>query len=82
MEENPEGSWASIGAFVVNSKINQRPSRSKDKKSPYEIYFRNFNLDIKVSHQDLYEVIRNADGIFDDELVIMKNTDMDKEHKE
>jgi hypothetical protein len=32
MEENPEGSWASIGAFVVNSKINQRPSRSKDKK--------------------------------------------------
>jgi len=82
MEENPEGSWASIGAFVVNSKINQRPSRSKDKKSPYEIYFRNFNLDIKVSHQDLYEVIRDADDIFEDELVIMKNTDMDKEHKE
>jgi len=82
MEESPEGSWASIGAFVVNSKINQRPSRSKDKKSPYEIYFRNFNLDIKVSHQDLYEVIRDADDIFEDELVIMKNTDMDKEHKE
>jgi hypothetical protein len=41
MEENPKGSWASIGVFVVNSKINQRLSRSKDKKSPYEIYFGN-----------------------------------------
>jgi hypothetical protein len=40
------------------------------------------NPDIKVSHQDLCEVIRNADGIFEDELVVMKNTDMDKEHKE
>jgi hypothetical protein len=117
MEENPEGCWASIGAFLVNSKINQRPSRPKDEKSPYKIYFGKValhsihtmdpslmkvatmeygvsaatqvmqllfesNPDIKLSHQDLYEVIRNADGIFDDELVIMKNTDMDKEHKE
>ncbi len=40
------------------------------------------NPDIKVSHQDLCEVIRDADGIFEDELVVMKNTDMDKEHKE
>jgi beta-xylosidase len=107
MEENPKGSWASIGVFVVNSKINQRLSRSKDKKSPYEIYFGNValhatdtidpalmkvatmeygvssstqviqlvfesNPDIKVSHQDLCEIIRDADGLFEDERVVMK----------
>jgi hypothetical protein len=31
------------------------------------------NPDLKVSHQDLCEVVRDSDGIFEDELVIMKN---------
>jgi hypothetical protein len=32
------------------------------------------NPDFNVSHQDLCEVVRDSDGIFEDELVIMKNT--------
>ena len=32
-------SWSEVGIYVVNAKINNRPSRSKDKKSPYEIYY-------------------------------------------
>jgi hypothetical protein len=30
------------------------------------------NPDIKVSHQDLCEIIRDADGLFEDERVVMK----------
>jgi len=32
-------SWSQVGVYVVNAKINSRPSRSKDKKSPYEINY-------------------------------------------
>ncbi len=39
MEQNPGESWAEVGAFIINAQMNQRPSRSKDNKSPYEIYY-------------------------------------------
>ncbi len=39
MEKNPGDSWAEVGAYIVNVQMNQRPSRSKDNKSPYEIYY-------------------------------------------
>jgi hypothetical protein len=29
--------WAELGVYVVNGKINGRPSRQKDGLSPYEI---------------------------------------------
>jgi hypothetical protein len=32
-------SWSEVGIYIVNAQINSRPSRSKDKKSPYEIYY-------------------------------------------
>jgi hypothetical protein len=38
MEKNPGDSWADVGAYIVNAPMNQRPSRSQDNKSPYEIY--------------------------------------------
>jgi hypothetical protein len=28
-----------VGAFVINAQMNQRPSRFKVNKSPYEIYY-------------------------------------------
>jgi hypothetical protein len=37
--ENPEGSWAKIGVYVVNAQMNARESRSKDWRSAYEIYY-------------------------------------------
>jgi hypothetical protein len=32
-------SWSEVSIYVVNAQINNCPSRSKDKKSPYEIYY-------------------------------------------
>ena len=32
-------SWSQVGVYMVNAKLNNRPSQSKDKKSPYEIYY-------------------------------------------
>ncbi len=37
--ENPEGSWAKIGVYVVNAQMNARTLRSKDGRSAYEIYY-------------------------------------------
>jgi hypothetical protein len=37
--ENPTKSWAELGVYVVNGKINGRPSRQKGGLSPYEIYY-------------------------------------------
>jgi hypothetical protein len=39
MEQNKSESWAEVGAYIVNAQINQRPSRSKDNRSPYEVYY-------------------------------------------
>jgi len=44
--EKKETSWAKIGVFVINAKINGRASRSKDGKSPYEIYYGKQNSNI------------------------------------
>jgi hypothetical protein len=38
--------------------------------------------DIKVIHQDLCEVIRDVDGIFEDEHTVMKSTKMVEEHQD
>jgi hypothetical protein len=37
IEKNPGESWAEVGAYITNAKVNQRPSRSKANKAPYEI---------------------------------------------
>ncbi len=37
--ENPEGSWAKIGVYVVNTQMNAWTSRSKDGRSAYKIYY-------------------------------------------
>jgi len=38
-EEEKKPSWSQVGIYIINSKINNRPSRSKDNKSPYEVYY-------------------------------------------
>jgi hypothetical protein len=38
-EDGKKPSWSQVGIYVINSKINNRPSRSKDNKSPYEVYY-------------------------------------------
>ncbi len=37
--ENPTKGWAELGVYVVNGKINGRPSRQKSGLSPCEIYY-------------------------------------------
>ena len=44
--EKKETSWAKIGVFVINAKKKGRASRSKDGKSPYEIYYGKQNSNI------------------------------------
>ncbi len=37
IEKNPGEIWAEVGAYIIYAQMNQRPSRSKANKAPYEI---------------------------------------------
>jgi hypothetical protein len=62
MEENKSESWVKVGAYLVNSRINQCPSKSKDNKSPYAFYYGNFSVNridydpslLKVAASDMH----------------------------
>ncbi len=67
-----KNSWSQVGIYVINSKINNRPSQSKDNKSPYEFAdtmsrSEKENYDVNEELQKVvYKYLR---GVFDEDTI-------------